>query len=96
MYKCECYLLQLCIASAKTTPPVNSGNRLPCVYVKMAVLGIHIQCLGSGVWAYIVGRDPCDSKSSRLHQCSRLKPSYEFHFEGLSNVSPVVERLVQI
>ena len=27
-------------------------------------------------------------------QCSRLKPSYEFHFEGLSNFSPSVERLV--
>ena len=29
-------------------------------------------------------------------QCSRLKPSYGFHFEGLSNFSPSVEGLVQI
>ena len=29
-------------------------------------------------------------------QWSRLKPSYEFHFEGLSNFSPSVEGLVQI
>ena len=29
-------------------------------------------------------------------QCSRLKPSYEFHFEGFSNFSPSVEGLVQI
>ena len=29
-------------------------------------------------------------------QCSRLKPSYEFHFEGLSNLSALVEGLVQI
>ena len=29
-------------------------------------------------------------------QCSRLNPSYEFHFEELSNLSPLVERLVQI
>jgi hypothetical protein len=29
-------------------------------------------------------------------QCSRLKPSYEFHYEGLSNFSPSVEVLVQI
>jgi hypothetical protein len=30
------------------------------------------------------------------HQCSRLKPSYEFHFEGLSNFKSSVEGLVQI
>ena len=35
-------------------------------------------------------------KASRKHQCSRLKPSYEFHFEGLSNFSLSVEGLVQI
>jgi hypothetical protein len=29
-------------------------------------------------------------------QYSRLKPSYKFHFEGLSNFSPLVEELVQI
>jgi hypothetical protein len=28
------------------------------------------------------------------HQCSRLKPSYEFHLEGLSNFSPSIEGLV--
>jgi hypothetical protein len=31
-----------------------------------------------------------------VDQCSRLKPSYEFRFEGLSNFSPSIERLVQI
>ena len=30
------------------------------------------------------------------NQCSRLKPSYEFHFEGLSNFSSSIEGLVQI
>ena len=30
------------------------------------------------------------------NQCSRLKPSYEFHFGGLSNFRPSVEGLVQI
>ena len=30
------------------------------------------------------------------HQCSRLKPSYEFHFEGLSNFSLSVKGLAQI
>jgi hypothetical protein len=30
------------------------------------------------------------------HQCSILKPSYEFHFEGLSNFSPSLASLVQI
>ena len=30
------------------------------------------------------------------NQCSRLKPSYEFHFEGLSNIGATVEGLVQI
>jgi hypothetical protein len=29
-------------------------------------------------------------------QCSRLKSSYEFQFEGLSNFSPLVEGLVKI
>ena len=29
-------------------------------------------------------------------QCSKLKPSYEFQFEGLSNFNPLVEGLVQI
>jgi hypothetical protein len=29
-------------------------------------------------------------------QCSRLKPSYELHFKGLSNFSPSAEGLVQI
>jgi hypothetical protein len=29
-------------------------------------------------------------------QCSRLKPSYEFHFQGLSNFSSSVWRLIQI
>jgi hypothetical protein len=30
-------------------------------------------------------------------QCSRVKPSYKFHFEGLSNFSPLlVEELVSI
>ena len=29
-------------------------------------------------------------------QCSRLKPSYEYHLEWLSNFSPSVEGLVQI
>ena len=31
-----------------------------------------------------------------LRRCPRLKPSYEFHFEGLSNFSSSVEGLVQI
>ena len=31
-----------------------------------------------------------------LGHCSRLKPSYEFHFEGLSNFSSSTKRLVQI
>ena len=31
-----------------------------------------------------------------IHQCSRLKHSYEFHFEGLSNFSSSIERLLQI
>ena len=30
------------------------------------------------------------------NQCSRLMPSFEFHFEGLSNFNPSVEELVQI
>jgi hypothetical protein len=30
------------------------------------------------------------------HQCSRLKFSYEFHFEGLLNFSVSVEGLFQI
>ena len=30
------------------------------------------------------------------HPCSSLKPSYEFHVEGLSNLSPSIEGLVQI
>ena len=30
------------------------------------------------------------------HKCSRSKPSYEFHFEGFSNFSSLVEGLVQI
>ena len=34
--------------------------------------------------------------SHRKTQCSRLKPSYEFHFEGLSNFSFSVEELVQM
>ena len=29
-------------------------------------------------------------------QCSRLKPSYEFHFERISNFSPSIDGLVQI
>ena len=29
-------------------------------------------------------------------QCSRLKPSYQIHLEGLSNFSPSVVELVQI
>jgi hypothetical protein len=29
-------------------------------------------------------------------QCSRLKPSYEFRFEGFSNFGPPVEGLFQI
>ena len=28
-------------------------------------------------------------------QCSRLKPSYEFHFEGLPDFNPLIEGLVQ-
>ena len=40
---------------------------------------------------------PCKTQINHNHnQCSRLKPSYEFHFEGLSNFSPSVEVLVQI
>ena len=30
------------------------------------------------------------------NHCSRLKPSYEFHFEGLSNFNASIEGLVQI
>ena len=30
------------------------------------------------------------------NQCSRVKPSHEFHFGGLSNFNPLVEGLVQI
>ena len=33
---------------------------------------------------------------SSSNQWSRLEPSDEFHFEGLLNLSPSVERLVQI
>ena len=36
------------------------------------------------------------SPATLLVQWSRLKPSYEFHFEGRSNFSPSVERLVRI
>ena len=35
-------------------------------------------------------------ESSGPYQWSRLEPSYEFHFEGLSKFSPSVEGLVQI
>ena len=34
--------------------------------------------------------------TKQTHWCSRLKASYEFHFEGLSNFSPSVKGLVQI
>ncbi len=37
-----------------------------------------------------------DPQTSAYEQCSRLMPSNDFHFEGLSNFSPSVERLVQI
>ena len=30
------------------------------------------------------------------YQCSRLEPSYEFYFEGLSNFSSLAERWIQI
>ena len=30
------------------------------------------------------------------NQCSRLKPSHEFHYEGLSNLNPLVEGFIQI
>ena len=33
---------------------------------------------------------------SKSIQCSRLKSSYEFHFEGLSNFNPSAEGLVCI
>ena len=35
-------------------------------------------------------------KMSIMYQWSRSMPSYEFHFEGLSNFSTSVECLVQI
>ena len=40
---------------------------------------------GKRAWAFVASM-----------QCSRLKPSYEFHFEGLSYFSLSVEELVQI
>jgi hypothetical protein len=49
---------------------------------------------------WLVG--PCTSHTpitpfpSDSNQGSRLKPSYEFQFEGLSNFKPSVEGLVQI
>ena len=49
----------------------------------------------------VTPRVPCvyslpSSSDKHWVRCSRLKPSYEFHSEGLSNFSPSVERLVQI
>ena len=37
-----------------------------------------------------------ERKRGGMEQCSRLKPLYEFHSEGLSNFSPSTEKLVQI
>ena len=58
-------------------------------------------CLGKGVGyekAFLcclgTGDQPIHYDAPK--QCSRLKPSYEFHFEGLSNFSISVEGLVQI
>jgi hypothetical protein len=38
----------------------------------------------------------CELGPLHTMQCSRLKPSYEFHFERLANFSPFVEELDQI
>jgi hypothetical protein len=47
------------------------------------------------VMSWELGNTPGEPDPSPL-QCSRLKPSYEFHFEGLSDFSSSVEELVQI
>ena len=45
--------------------------------------------LGTGIW--------CKSRPTLCNmQCSKLRPSYEFHFEGLSNFNPSIEGSVQL
>jgi hypothetical protein len=39
---------------------------------------------------------PRSGKEPMTRKCSRLKSSYEFYFEGLSNFSPSIEGPVQI
>ena len=60
------------------------------------------QCFLSSPWrvqevGWWVGDDPTNIRTTvGSYQWSRLKPSNEFHFEGLSNFSLSVEGLVQI
>jgi hypothetical protein len=46
--------------------------------------------------AYETGHQNMRPTTMGLGQCSRLKPPYEFHFEGLSNFSASIEGLVRI
>ena len=55
---------------------------------------LSVQCNAQGCEAM---RCPAmTGEARRCDQCSRLKSSYELHFEGLSHFSSSVERLVQI
>ena len=73
----------MCLKSAnnKATGPTNFISRLP------------------GDVVTTLGKPTAHLDGTALYgqgQCSRLKPSYEFHFEGLSNFNRSFEGLVQI
>ena len=47
-------------------------------------------------WTSVINFKLGVTYSKHQHQCPRLKPSYEFHFEGLSNTKPQSWRVDQI
>ena len=58
---------------------------------------VEVEHLAAAVWGNLrKSRGVVARGSDGSQRCSRLNPSYEFHFEGLSNFSLSVEGLVQI
>jgi hypothetical protein len=76
----------------------NSHRRLSTLYI-ISSGSTRSGCREESVWIThktTLKFNSSDPQSFTCLQCSRLKPSYEFHFEGFSNFRPSIERLVQI
>ena len=86
------HLLEISSSTFELCQLAKLSGALPFIRICIADVKVQMQMHMQGEWTLCLDTDLMDV----WIQCSKSKPSYEFHFEGLSNNSPSIDGLVQI